>query len=38
MPAHGGDEGIRTLDLLHARQTLSQLSYAPMNMLFPNIL
>lgn len=25
----GGDEGIRTLDLLHAKQALSQLSYTP---------
>ena len=26
----GGDEGIRTLDPLRARQVLSQLSYTPM--------
>ena len=26
---NGGDEGIRTLDFLHAKQALSQLSYAP---------
>gem|GEM_PF-6760971 len=25
----GGDEEIRTLDFLHAKQALSQLSYAP---------
>ena len=25
----GGDEGIRTPDLLHAKQALSQLSYTP---------
>ncbi len=25
----GGDRGIRTPDLLHAKQALSQLSYAP---------
>ena len=28
---HGGDKGNRTLDLLLARQALSQLSYAPTN-------
>ena len=27
----GGEEGNRTLDLLHAMQTLSQLSYFPKN-------
>ena len=27
--AHGGDEGIRTPDLLRAREALSQLSYIP---------
>ena len=26
---HGGDKGIRTPDLLHAKQALSQLSYIP---------
>ena len=26
---NGGDEGIRTPDLLHAKQALSQLSYTP---------
>ena len=26
---HGGDGGIRTLDLTDANRTLSQLSYAP---------
>ena len=29
-PDAGGDEGIRTPDLLRARQALSQLSYAPL--------
>ena len=29
-----GDEGIRTLDPLLARQVLSQLSYTPMGFLF----
>lgn len=27
--ANGGDDGIRTHDLLHAKQALSQLSYTP---------
>ena len=31
-PDAGGDEGIRTPDLLRARQALSQLSYAPLEM------
>ena len=30
---NGGDEGIRTLDFLHAKQALSQLSYAPVSVL-----
>lgn len=29
--SHGGDGEDRTLDLLHAKQALSQLSYVPMN-------
>ena len=29
----GGDEGIRTLDPLRARQVLSQLSYTPIRLL-----
>ena len=29
----GGDKGIRTPDLLHAKQALSQLSYTPMERL-----
>ena len=29
--AYGGDEGVRTPDLLNAIQALSQLSYAPMH-------
>ena len=28
---HGGDDGTRTRDLLHAKQALSQLSYNPTN-------
>ena len=33
----GGDEEVRTLDLLRARQALSQLSYTPvlLSLLFP---
>ncbi len=31
---HSGDEGIRTLDPLLARQVLSQLSYTPIRVLF----
>ena len=30
---HGGDGGIRTLDLTDANRTLSQLSYAPVSYL-----
>ena len=29
LPTNGGDKGIRTPDLLHAKQALSQLSYTP---------
>ena len=30
---HGGDGGIRTLDLTDANRTLSQLSYAPKSLI-----
>ena len=33
----GGDEEVRTLDPLRARQVLSQLSYTPINILTVNV-
>ena len=33
--AGGGDKGIRTPDLLHAKQALSQLSYTPIVISYP---